>query len=331
MRQGGKLLRLGCSLLGLSLLVCYPLRWWVGDRWFPVRLFNYFAPWLLVSAVPVLVIAWLDRRYRKEWLIIATLMILMDLPSFLLFLPQPRAEPAASLTFKMMSYSVCSNNHNIEGIIHVIRQVQPDLLLLQEVRPDVAGILRRELVDLYLTSAGDFHFLYAPEVGQAVISRYSLTSLGVAPEQGRVQKVRMDTPGGSITVWNVHIVQPEIWIEHYQEFLALVEAFQTVDGPFIVAGDFNTTEQTEAYRLVARHLYNAHRQTGWGFGFTFPASSPDPDCWVDEPVAPPILWPLVRIDHIFFSDHFFARQAGTLAESGGSEHLPVVAELSLKN
>jgi endonuclease/exonuclease/phosphatase (EEP) superfamily protein YafD len=38
---------------------------------------------------------------------------------------------------------------------------------------------------------------------------------------------------------------------------------------------------------------------------------------------------MVRIDHIFYSDHFFAHTAGTLPTSGGSDHLPVVAELSL--
>jgi endonuclease/exonuclease/phosphatase family metal-dependent hydrolase len=37
---------------------------------------------------------------------------------------------------------------------------------------------------------------------------------------------------------------------------------------------------------------------------------------------------LIRIDHIFHSSHFTALNAHMLNDSGGSDHLPVVAELA---
>jgi endonuclease/exonuclease/phosphatase (EEP) superfamily protein YafD len=37
--------------------------------------------------------------------------------------------------------------------------------------------------------------------------------------------------------------------------------------------------------------------------------------------------PAIRIDHIFYSDHFFASGAYTVDNSGGSDHFPVIAEL----
>jgi endonuclease/exonuclease/phosphatase family metal-dependent hydrolase len=38
---------------------------------------------------------------------------------------------------------------------------------------------------------------------------------------------------------------------------------------------------------------------------------------------------MVRIDHIFVTDHFFVHRAATVATAGGSDHRPVIAELSL--
>jgi endonuclease/exonuclease/phosphatase family metal-dependent hydrolase len=87
-----------------------------------------------------------------------------------------------------------------------------------------------------------------------------------------------------------------------------------------VGGDFNTTDQSEGYHLLAQHLKNAHWEAGWGFGFSFPANQP-------RFKRIPILTPVVRIDHIFYSSHFLAHSATTLSDSGGSDHLPVIAEL----
>jgi hypothetical protein len=46
----------------LGLLASYLLRWWPGDRLFPVRLINYAMPWLLFALAPGLIVALLARR-----------------------------------------------------------------------------------------------------------------------------------------------------------------------------------------------------------------------------------------------------------------------------
>ena len=101
----------------------------------------------------------------------------------------------------------------------------------------------------------------------------------------------------------------------------LVNDIAASTAPLIVGGDFNTTEQSENYRLINQYLANAHWEAGWGFGFSFPAHNPHYN-------HIPVITPMVRIDHIFYSNHFFARSAQTLATSGGSDHLPVTAELA---
>jgi vancomycin resistance protein VanJ len=219
-----------------------------------------------------------------------------------------------------MSYNVWARNPHPADAVALIRQEQPDILLLQEVTWSTAHNLKNELADLYPDS--ELHFIYEPGMEQAIISRYPLTSTGASYHKGRTQKALADTPNGSVAVWNVHPRSPTKWSEQYRQISALAKDIAAVDVPLIVGGDFNTTDQAEAYRYVNQHLHNAHWEAGWGFGFSFPAHIP-------RFKRIPIVTPMVRIDHIFYSDHFFAHSADTLSTAGGSDHLPVVTELSL--
>jgi endonuclease/exonuclease/phosphatase (EEP) superfamily protein YafD len=276
-------------------------------------------PWLLVALVPSLLAAGLARRYR---LLTALAMptLLISLSYAPLFLPRSPTVIAASTPLKVMSYNVYARNQNIGAAVAVIRQERPDILMLQEVTRSHAHTLPEELADLY--PGGELHLAFEPIMGQAIISRYPLTPTGGSYQMGRSQKVKVHTPDGAIAVWNVHPYAPLVWSHQYQQIAAIATEIASVDGPLIVGGDFNTTDQAETYRLISQYLRNAHWESGWGFGFSWPANAP-------RLKRVPIITPLVRIDHIFYSDHFFATSAGTLATAGGSDHLPVVAELSL--
>lgn len=316
---GLRLLWLGLSLFGLGVLAWYVLHWWSGDRFWPVRLVNYFMPWLLVGLIPGLIMAGLARR-QKVILLLAVPTLIISLTFAPLFLPRSSVALAAGGSFKVMSYNVWGRNKHVAEVAQNIRQEQPDILLLQEVTPRTAKALTPQLVDLYPGS--QLHFAYDPDIGQAIISRYPLTLLEAARQKGRTQKVRVDTPVGPIEVWNVHPNVPLPWKQQYQQIAALTEDISAAGGPLIVGGDFNTTDQSETYRLVSQYLQNAHWEAGWGFGFSFPAHSPNFK-------GVPVLTSIIRIDHIFYSRHFLARSARTLEESGGSDHFPVVANLSL--
>jgi vancomycin resistance protein VanJ len=310
---------LGWGLVGLGLLTWYGLRWWPGDRFLPVRLFNYFMPWLLLGLMPGLVLAGLARR---KWvaLTLAGPALFIGLTFAPLFLPRAEEALAANASFKVMSYNVWYRNDKVTEVAGLIRQEQPDILLLQELSPGMAGTLTRALADLY--PGGQFYWAYESRAYQGIISRFPLTPVELAYDKGRTQKVIAATPAGPIAVWNVHPNTPLPWSRQYRQISALAEDIAAMDGPLIVGGDFNTTDQSETYHLVNQYLHNAHWEAGWGFGFSFPAHQPH---FRDIP----ILTPVIRIDHIFYSSHFFASSARTLSDSGGSDHFPVTAELSL--
>lgn len=310
---------LSWGLFGLGVMLWYALRWWPGDRFLPVRLVNYFMPWLLVGLLPGLTLAGLARR---KWvaLALATPALIIGLTFAPLFLPRPPEVLAANISLKVMSYNIWYHNHEGEEVTRLIRQEQPDILLLQELKPGMARALTSQLADLY--PEGQLYWAYEPEVLQGIISRFPLMPVELAYDKGRTQKVIAETPAGAIAVWNVHPSTPNPWSRQYQQMSGLAEDIAAVNGPLIVGGDFNTTDQSEAYQLIRQYLHNAHWETGWGFGFSFPAHRP-------RFREVPVVTPVIRIDHIFYSDHFSARAARTLDESGGSDHLPVTAELTV--
>jgi len=309
---------LGLWLFGLGVLLTYLLRWWPGDRLWPVRLLNYMIPWLLIPLVLALITAGLARRH---WLVavLAIPTLFISLTHAPLFLPRPCLALTNGETFKVLSYNVGRYNLDAAAMAALILQEQPDILLLQELKQDRVEAFIKTLADLYPDA--ELHFTYDSYTLQAVVSRYPLTPLAMMLEKGNAQKVLLETPNGPITVINIH---PHFrgWQRRYQQMSTLLaEDIIPADGPIILGGDFNTTDQTQIYRLVSQHLQNAHWEAGWGFGFTFPFP-------VRRIRGKYPLPQLVRIDHIFYSDHFFAHNAGTLTESGGSDHLPVVAEFS---
>jgi vancomycin resistance protein VanJ len=318
LKIGRALFWTGLWLFGLSLWVWYPLRWWPGDDLRLVQLLNYFMPWLLVGLIPSIGVAALARRFRLLLtLAIPTLIIVLSYAP--LFLPRPRIVAASNTPLKVMSYNVLVINRNIPAMAAVIRQQQPDILLLQELSPHMGRALQDSLADLY--PGQGFYFAQDFDTSQAILSRYPLSPVENPLQEGRAQQVRIQTPGGPVQVWNVHLSQPRRWQRHTRQVEALVQAASNVEEPLILGGDFNTTDQSEMYHYLNEHLRNAHWEAGWGFGFTFPAS----DLTIRRRTIP-VPTPLIRIDHLFHNDRFFVKKAGTLPVSGGSDHLPVVAE-----
>jgi endonuclease/exonuclease/phosphatase (EEP) superfamily protein YafD len=316
---GKHLLWLGLWGVGLGLGATHLLRWLSGDRYLPAQLLSYFMPWQLLALLPGLLLAGLARRYR--------LFVLLTLPALVtifiyapLFLPSPAPALAANQSLKVMSFNVFGLNQDYEAVAELILTEQPDILLLQEAYHH-NGIPLIATLQTYYSSA-PFYVIHNQRMGQAIISRYPLQQLERPTYlKGRTLKVRVDTPTGPIMIWNTHTFPPLPQTRHEQQLANLALDIAATDGPLIVGGDFNTTDQSEAYQWIAQHLANAHWQAGWSFGFSFPAKVRELHGWL--PIRP-----LIRIDHIFYSSHFLAGEARTLSDSAGSDHFPVVAKLS---
>ena len=309
----------GLWAFGLGVLAWYPLRWWPGDQWVVVRLINYFVPWLLLGLLPGLLLAVWGRRYSLAALLLLPILLII-LTYAPLFTPRPATALAADGSLKVMSYNIWGRNRTLDQAVELIKAEQADIVLLQEDYRQVSPKIHDQLTNLY--PDGQLYLVYEPAIGQAVISRYPITRLDASYAQGRTQKVLVDTPGGEVEVWNVHTHAPNDWTGQYRQITALVRELPKVERPLIVGGDFNTTDQSETYQFITQYLRNAHWESGWGFGFSFPAHSP-------RFKRIPIITPMVRIDHIFYNSYFYATAAQTLSESGGSDHFPITANLMM--
>ncbi len=315
----GRLTVAAAWVFAVNLAAWNVLRLYPGDRWLPVRLGNYFAPWLFMPLVPALVIALLARR---PWL--TRVVLLLGLVFGVRYGPllMPRLSPLKAGTsaseLRVMTFNVNYANRNASGIASLIRAESPDVIAMQELTEDLALLLQAELSSEYP------YFVVDNSWGKtALISRYPLTAQTVPPEVEHTRRAMVETPGGPVIVWNVHLstaVSQQGWELQKTMVAAIVGEIEWQSGPVIVLGDFNTTDHTDNYRLIAEQMADVHRAVGQGFGFTFP----DARRYADNL---PILRPLVRIDHIFVSEHFSPQQIHVVPFGYGSDHRPVVATL----
>jgi vancomycin resistance protein VanJ len=311
------------GILGWHILRAYP-----GDRWFPVLLGSYLAPWLMLPLLPALGVALLGRR---RWLAMLTLLAILSSASrySYLLLPKPVIAEAKGNTLKVMTFNVHYANRNAAPIVAMIRREKPDIIAFQEFTQDMAILIQPELKADYPYTVDGYRGGFA----LVIASRYPLAEAARPPEALRTLRATVQTPAGVIDLWNIHpmVALSSERRQAQREIMAAVAAeVARTEGPVMVLGDFNTMDQAENYELIAKRLTDVHQVVGQGFGFTFPdlVSRPSPLPWYTKPLY--LFNPMVRIDHIMVSEHFTPREIQVISDVLGSDHRPVVASLYLK-
>jgi vancomycin resistance protein VanJ len=316
----GKLIILCLWIFGGAMLLWNVLRIWPGEQFWPVAMVNYFAPWFALMLVPMVLLAWLlKERFLSGFLLLALVLIAIR------FIPYFTPSAISSSTenqIKIMSFNVFQRNNDVQGIIDIILEHEPDIVALQEVTPDVGDQLSNALSPRYPYHTLD---LLGNMMGQGLLSKYPIRQMSDLPDYN-FQSATIDTPEGSIQVFNIHspTLIPFTWKEDWQIqrtfFDDVVADIEKVEGPIIVLGDFNTTPLSELYALLTENLTDTHIASGWGFGFSYPAR---PKLGIRFPT------PLLRIDYIFTNEFFSSFDTQVLKESGDSDHRPVLTHLVL--
>jgi endonuclease/exonuclease/phosphatase (EEP) superfamily protein YafD len=224
------------------------------------------------------------------------------------------AAHSATPTFRLLTFNVWFRNPDMARTAAYIEQSQADAVVLQELTPSQAETLRP-----LLPSYPHFH-IEPSRMGSAVFTKWpviSAESVPLAKEGAIAARMQIDWRGTPITVLGVHLnwpLGPRNSAFRNEELAGVVAFAKTQQGPLLVAGDFNLTPWSEYFRdaLVASGLHDAAR--GFGLARSWPAQF--------APLA-------IRIDHCLLSPHWRSvsvRPGPWL----GSDHLPVVAELSLQ-
>ncbi len=320
-----------------TVLFIWLLAYWLsGDRFGYLALFNQVAHFLFFPLVVVLPLAvWLRGQVVWGGWVVAVAVFLWYWGA--LFLPNLSAPPVTVPRLRVFTYNSLGYVPDGAAAVDVIRQVDADVVCLQEVNYALATILGEQLRAEYP------YQIFDPVDGVAgagIISKYPFTvSAEPLPLEwvGVPQIIELNWDGQPVMVVNFHMFATGLSrsdivekIFRYREWqaAALADYARDTDLPLLVIGDANVTSLSTAYQVVTTELTDSWQTAGWGFGHTFPGSDivgssrPRFGSWLVPQ------W-LVRIDYVFHNQYWQAVSAQLAPFDGLSDHRGVVVDLAL--
>ena len=324
----------------LGLLLYLALRLVIGDGFWLLGWLNNFTPYYFIPMIILLPLALLlrSKHLMAISIILTAIGLMWIVPRFVPDNWTAYHESEIELSLKVVTFNMWGGNQNLDEVIIWLRETDADVVLLQEVSPEWAGEDMEELIDIYPYQVTNMRYWW----GEAILSRYPIT----AHEQYNdlpMNRIEIDVNSTTIAVYNVHVFIPQgdtthltLPIEHpslnmllryddsarNDQIDQLLTILEDEENPFIVAGDFNMSDNAVKYGDVAGPLNDSFRGAGIGFGTTWPVA--------EIANFPDFIPPLLRIDYIWHSDHFVALNAETGPQLG-SDHLPYLATLGLKS
>jgi len=245
------------------------------------------------------------------WFAVAIVFLLPVLPDYL-----PRThDPSPGCRLTIVTFNQLEEHPDATGAAKLIAGLHPDLIFAQKVY-DTAGFSAALAANGF---AGFHRFLSSYGNQEVIASRYPI--LGTKDDRNGTwidvlisgQAVRLFGLSAPRAV-GVHGSSP-LQRGYYAQLDADLAAR---DGPFILAGDGNTSVFSAEMKSVEAEVGDAWKEAGYGLGATFPGP------WRRMG----FFGPFVRIDYILHSKAFAAISAERLTDAIGAGHYPVVAELS---
>ena len=255
--------------------------------------------WLLLPLlIPALILAWWQRPARRP--------------------AGPVPAPSGTGQIRVLTLNVKGGRAHPDSVLHSLRQLQVDILAVQEMTAEwLNAVQRAGITEVLPFSHTDPR---AGSAGSGLWTRWPLTPLApLAGMKNAAPRAQVEPAGGQpVTVTVVHPAAPvnqqePRWLRDLETIrLTLAEA----PGPQLVAGDFNASRDHRVFRDILRAGFvdcaDAAGQRHWP-GFTWPADRRYP--------------PLMRLDHVLGS------QAGCIVHQArttripGSDHRGVLAVL----
>jgi endonuclease/exonuclease/phosphatase family metal-dependent hydrolase len=258
------------------------------------------------------------------------------------YLPESQVV-AADTRLKIVTFNVGGNNSRLDAAQAWLREVDANVVLLQEIPESYAQGGLSVLEDVY-----PYQFVQDTDTrfrGNAVLSRYpfiktenfDLAGDGT-PSQ---QRVIINFGAKTTVLYNIHLSMPVTGSPRFdlsndnallhmavnfddssrnQQIARLLAQIETEPYPFVMAGDFNTSAQSVTYNTLASQMRDSFQEAGTGLGGNWPVAV--------NGELPEFFPALFRIDYIWHSDEFRAVQAN-VGPKLGSDHLPLVATLGI--
>lgn len=310
MSPGGLQRRLARGLLGLSLLsavvTLLPLaarHWWIGDLFAHFHL--QYAGGQLLLAFGLLCLG------RYLWCLSLLPLLAFNLGVIWPYLLPTQPSFASDAQLKLMSVNIARSNHSFDGLLTMIAEESPDLILVLEYTPGAAASLQ--------ALSGYPHRVELPVAGAFGIALFSRLTLPRAEvfALGATAAIDAEVAGtsGVFRVLGAHLLPPMSEAAALQrnlqlELLAEVNAGSSL--PTLIMGDFNISPYSPFFSAWLARTRLRDSLAGQGLTFTWPTYFP-------------LLG--ITIDHCAVSEEFTVLARRHLADIG-SDHRPIFVELT---
>lgn len=294
----------------------------MGDRWWPATLFLLVPRWPLL--LPALVLAPMAYKSKNWWLtgavLCATSTILIALMGFRAAVPT--SAPGRG-ELRLMSFNVHRQHVDAEALARYIATVNPDVIALQDWSS-------AESEPLFSTGGWNVHregeLLVASHfpIGKVTPLEFGDGGDASKAERGTAACFELLLPSGAINLINVHLASPHSGLltvipdrgqtlqhnadKRWHESEMVRDLVDRTPEPIIVAGDFNTTDDSPILRQHWADFTDAFAERGYGFGYTYLVAHTQ-----------------LRIDHILSSQAWRPIHCWVGPEAG-SPHRPLVAD-----
>jgi endonuclease/exonuclease/phosphatase (EEP) superfamily protein YafD len=296
---------------------------WGGDRWWPATVLMFGPRWLCVLPLVVLVPAALFLNRKALWLLAITFVFIIGpLMGFCVPWQLPIAFGPSVPRIRVLSCNVHYNQLDAQALSVLVTQVHPDIVALQGWMGKHRPIVFWE-EDWNLRRDGEL----------CLGSRYPIRKVDVASDvlfkdgRGAMARYELESPQGIVHFFNLHSASPrealQAVVDRSGEAADIIQAnselrwgqaeiirswTREVDGPMLLAGDFNTPPDSVIYRKYWSPFHNAYSDAGFGWGYTY----------FSRRAA-------VRIDHQLAGSGWRCRKCW-VGPDVGSPHRPVIAD-----
>ncbi|MEO5807249.1 endonuclease/exonuclease/phosphatase family protein [Devosia sp.] len=239
---------------------------------------------------------------------------------------QPRPPvPTDRPVLTMMTHNLFGMNYEMEMVLDAILSDSPDIIVLQEYFGEQSTELDPLLGPLYPYSA---QCRGGKRANIAIYSKLKFTQVldGECPSnaygtQRTAHIIAKFAPEGMkpFTVMTTHMDWPFPIARQHDELDMLSTALKSIDGPVILAGDFNSTP----FAYALRNFINANGLARQTFNLvTYPLSWYYFGAWRDT-------LPFLGLDHVFTRDGIVIHELKA-GKPTASDHLPVVFKFSVQ-
>ena len=315
---------------GLALFIA--LRQTAGNRLWWFNLARNFTPVIYATLIITLPITLLLRFRALASLQLwgAGLALRQFAPRFL----PKKIERSANDTLKIITFNVYPFNQSLDRVAEWLREMQADVVLLQETNIGITDVAFDCLRDVY-----PHQVIQDVPDGNMCLSKvpFKVDEIVLSKDWHTQQRIRLTWQGQDIAIYNMHLIMPADgeprwrpplipdFVLSYDEqardaqIRQLIQIVQHEPYPHIVVGDFNMTDQAVIYEALREQLGDSFAEAGRGMGFTWPGG--------ESEEMGDFLPPIMRLDYVWHSRDWQV-QSIKVGPKLGSDHLPLIAELS---